>query len=43
VPAVLAYNYGVRRTRLYVAEMEDFAVSFLRVAVRTAQHAGAPK
>lgn len=43
VPAVLAYNYGVRRTRLYVAEMEDFAVSFLRVAARTAQHDGAQK
>ncbi len=40
VPAVLAYNYGVRRTRLYVAEMEDFAVSFLRVTVRAAQHEG---
>ena len=40
VPAVLAYNYGVRRTRLYVAEMEDFAVSFLRVTVRASQHDG---
>lgn len=32
VPAVLAYNYGVRRLRLYLAEMEDFAANFLRVA-----------
>ena len=41
VPAVLAYNYGVRRTRLYVAEMEDFAVSFLRVALRATPPEGA--
>ena len=34
VPAVLAYNYGVRRVRLYVAEMEDFATGFLRVALK---------
>lgn len=34
VPAVLAYNYGVRRARLYVAEMEDFATGFLRVALK---------
>jgi len=33
VPAVLAYNYGLRRVRLYLAEMEDFAANFLRVAV----------
>jgi len=32
VPAVLAYNYGLRRMRLYLAEMEDFAANFLRVA-----------
>ncbi len=38
VPAVLAYNYGVRRTRLYVGEMEEFATNFLRVTVRTTQH-----
>ena len=38
VPAVLAYNYGLRRARLYVAEMEDFASSFLRVAMRSAHH-----
>jgi len=34
VPAVLAYNFGVRRVRLYVAEMEDFATGFLRVALK---------
>jgi biopolymer transport protein ExbB len=38
VPAVLAYNYGVRRARLYVAEMEDFAVNFLRVAIKASLH-----
>jgi biopolymer transport protein ExbB len=32
VPAVLAYNYGLRRLRLYLAQMEDFAANFLRVA-----------
>jgi biopolymer transport protein ExbB len=32
VPAVLAYNYGLRRVHLYLAEMEDFAANFLRVA-----------
>ncbi|HEY0720299.1 MAG TPA: MotA/TolQ/ExbB proton channel family protein [Gammaproteobacteria bacterium] len=41
VPAVLAYNYGVRRTRLYVSEMEEFAVGFLRVALRMTPPAGA--
>ncbi|OGI49739.1 MAG: flagellar motor protein MotA [Candidatus Muproteobacteria bacterium RIFCSPHIGHO2_02_FULL_65_16] len=34
VPAVLAYNYGLRRARLYVAEMEDFAASFMRIALK---------
>ncbi len=33
VPAVLAYNYGLRRLRLYVTEMEDFAMRFVRVSV----------
>ena len=32
VPAVLAYNYGLRRVRLSLGDMEDFAVRFLRVA-----------
>ncbi len=34
VPAVLAYNYGVRRLRLYVTEMEDFATRFVRVSIK---------
>jgi biopolymer transport protein ExbB len=34
VPAVLAYNYGLRHTRLYVTRLEDYASSFLRVACR---------
>ncbi len=33
VPAVLAYNYGVRVTRLAVAEMDRFANDFLSLAV----------
>ncbi len=32
VPAVLAYNWGLRRARLSAAEMEDFATDFVRVA-----------
>jgi len=36
IPAVLAYNYGVRVTRLMVSEMEGFANDFLRLA-RTTQ------
>jgi biopolymer transport protein ExbB len=32
VPAVLAYNYGVRVTRLSVAEMDRFAGDFQRLA-----------
>lgn len=32
VPAVLAYNYGVRMTRLNVAEMDRFAHDFQRLA-----------
>ncbi|MBI5330286.1 MAG: MotA/TolQ/ExbB proton channel family protein [Betaproteobacteria bacterium] len=31
IPAVLAYNYGVRVTRLAVAEMERFADDFMRL------------
>jgi biopolymer transport protein ExbB len=40
VPAVLAYNYGVRRARLALADMEDFAVNFLRIAIKAAAHEG---
>ena len=32
IPAVLAYNYGVRVTRLSVAEMERFANDFMSLA-----------
>lgn len=32
IPAVLAYNYGVRVTRLSVAEMERFAHDFMSLA-----------
>lgn len=32
IPAVLAYNYGVRVTRLMVSEMDAFANDFLRLA-----------
>jgi biopolymer transport protein ExbB len=32
IPAVLAYNYGVRVTRLAVAEMERFAHDFMALA-----------
>ena len=34
IPAVLAYNYGLRRMRLYVAEMDDFATDFLHLAMK---------
>ncbi len=34
IPAVLAYNYGLRRVRLYVAELEDFAADFLHLAMQ---------
>jgi biopolymer transport protein ExbB len=32
IPAVLAYNYGVRVSRLMVSEMEGFANDFLRLS-----------
>ena len=32
IPAVLAYNYGVRVTRLAVADMERFSHDFIRLA-----------
>jgi biopolymer transport protein ExbB len=34
IPAVLAYNYGLRRMRLYVAELEEFATDFLHLAMK---------
>jgi biopolymer transport protein ExbB len=35
VPAVLAYNWGVRRVRLMVAELEHFATDFLHLAIKS--------
>jgi biopolymer transport protein ExbB len=34
IPAVLAYNYGLRRLKLYVAELDGFATDFLHLAMR---------
>jgi biopolymer transport protein ExbB len=35
IPAVLAYNYGLRRVRLYSAELEAFANDFLHLALKS--------
>ncbi|MEW5944215.1 MAG: MotA/TolQ/ExbB proton channel family protein [Pseudomonadota bacterium] len=35
IPAVLAYNYGLRGTRLFVAELEEFATDFLHLAMKS--------
>jgi len=35
IPAVLAYNYGLRRARLYAAELEAFANDFLHLALKS--------
>jgi biopolymer transport protein ExbB len=35
VPAVLAYNWGVRHVRLGVAELEQFATDFLHLAIKS--------
>jgi biopolymer transport protein ExbB len=34
IPAVLAYNFGLRRLKLYVAELEGFATDYLHLAMR---------
>jgi biopolymer transport protein ExbB len=34
IPAVLAYNYGLRRLKLYVAELDGFATDFLHLAMK---------
>ena len=34
IPAVLAYNFGLRRLKLYVAELDGFATDFLHIAMR---------
>ncbi|MDO8891297.1 MAG: MotA/TolQ/ExbB proton channel family protein [Sulfurimicrobium sp.] len=35
IPAVLAYNYGLRQVRLYGAELEAFANDFLHLALKS--------
>ena len=40
IPAVLAYNYGLRRLKLYVAELEDFATDFLHLALKAGFQVG---
>ena len=35
IPAVLAYNYGLRQVRLQVAEQEAFANDFLHLALKS--------
>lgn len=41
LPAVLAYNYGVRKVRLLVADHERFANDFLHLAMRSDFRLGA--
>ncbi len=36
VPAVLAYNFFLRRTKSLCADLEDFATDFVNLAVKTA-------
>ena len=40
VPAVLAYNYGLRRLKLYVAELDGFATDFLHLAMKAGFRVG---
>lgn len=35
IPAVLAYNYGVRRVRTAVADLDQFASDFLHLVMKT--------
>ncbi len=35
IPAVLAYNYGLRQVRLYGAGLEEFANDFLHLALKS--------
>ena len=35
IPAVLAYNYFLRQTKLFEADLENFATDFLHLAIRT--------
>ncbi len=43
IPAVLAYNYGVRRVRTTVAGLDQFATDFLHLVIKTPYHAEAGK
>ncbi|OJZ17677.1 MAG: flagellar motor protein MotA [Thiobacillus sp. 65-29] len=43
IPAVLAYNYGVRRVRTTVAGLDQFATDFLHLVIKTPYHAEAAK
>jgi biopolymer transport protein ExbB len=36
VPAVLAYNFFLRRMKIMTAELEDFATDFVNLALKTA-------
>jgi biopolymer transport protein ExbB len=40
IPAVLAYNYGLRRLKLYVAELDGFATDFLHLAMKAGLEVG---
>jgi biopolymer transport protein ExbB len=35
IPAVLAYNYGVRRVRVAMSELDQFATDFLNLVMKT--------
>ncbi|MEW6120210.1 MAG: MotA/TolQ/ExbB proton channel family protein [Pseudomonadota bacterium] len=39
IPAVLAYNYGVRRVRTTIAGLDQFATDFLHLVMKTPYHA----
>lgn len=43
IPAVIAYNYGVRRVRTTVAALDQFATDFLHLVMKTPYHAEAGK
>ncbi len=38
IPAVLAYNYGVRRVRTSIAGLDQFATAFLHLVMKTPYH-----
>jgi biopolymer transport protein ExbB len=43
IPAVLAYNYGVRRVRTTVAGIDQFATDFLHLVIKTPYRVEAKK